>query len=83
MRALAAMIVAGPFQAVLLIAVCTVLSFLAPPLTSLLSYGGAAALGLYSLHMGVRAGAVVLLGAALATGLLTTLVMQQGLASVA
>ncbi len=82
MRALAGLIVAGPMQAVLFIALCTALSFLAPPLTSLLGYGGAAALALYSLHTGARAGAVALLGAAVATGVLTQLVLHQGLAAV-
>lgn len=80
MRALAGLIVKGPFQAVLVIALCTALSFLAPPLTSILSYGGAAALALYSLHAGARAGALVLLGAALATGLFTEMLLHQGLA---
>ncbi|GMQ83315.1 MAG: hypothetical protein BMS9Abin06_0048 [Gammaproteobacteria bacterium] len=82
MRALAGLIVAGPLQAVLVIALCTVLSFLAPPLTSILSYGGAAALALYSLYKGARSGALVLLGAALVTGLLTGLLMQHGMAVV-
>ena len=80
MRALAGLIVAGPLQAVGLIAVFTALSFLAPPLTSILSYGGAAALGLYSLHTGAKSGAIVLLGAMLVTGLLTEVLLQQGLA---
>jgi len=79
-RALAGWIVAGPFQAVLIIAFCTALSFLAPPLTSLLSYGGVAALALYSLHAGARSGALVMLGAALATGLLTEVLLRQGVA---
>ncbi len=83
MRALAGLIVAGPLQAVLVIALCTVLSFLAPPLTSILSYGGAAALALYSLHAGARLSALVLLGAALVIGVLTGLVMQHGLVVVA
>ena len=74
MRALAGLIVAGPGQAVLVIALCTVLSFLAPPLTSILGYGGAAALALYSLHAGATPGATVLLGAAVVTGVLTQLV---------
>jgi len=78
MRALAGLIVAGPLQAVGVIALCTVLSFLAPPLTSLLSYVGAAALALYSLHSGARGGLLVLLGAALATALLGQVVMHQG-----
>ena len=78
MHALAGLIVAGPLQAVGLIALCTVLSFLAPPLTSLLSYVGGAALALYSLQIGVRSGLLVLLGAAAATGLLAQLVMHHG-----
>ena len=80
MRALAGFIVTGPFQAVLVIALCTVLSFLAPPITSLLSYVGAAALGLYSLHSGLRPGLIVLAGAGLATGILSELLFHQGIA---
>ncbi len=80
MRALAGLIVAGPFQAVLVIALCTVLSFLAPPITSLLSYVGAAALGLYSLHSGLRPGLIILAGAGLATGILSELLFHQGIA---
>ncbi len=80
MRALAGLIIAGPLQAVGVIALCTVLSFLAPPLTSLLSYVGAAALALYSLHVGARRGLLVMLGAAVATGLLSQLVLHQGVA---
>jgi hypothetical protein len=67
---------------VLVIALCTAFSFLAPPLTSLLGYGGAAALALYSLHTGASAGAVALVGAAVATGALTQVVLHQGLAAV-
>ena len=78
MRALAGLIVAGPLQAVAVVALCTVLSFLAPPLTSLLSYVGAAALALYSLHSGAKSGLLVLLGALLATALLGQLLMHQG-----
>lgn len=78
MRALARLIVAGPLQAVGVIALCTALSFLAPPLTSLLSYVGAAALALYSLHSSARAGLLVLLGAAAATALLGQVLMHQG-----
>ncbi|MGB5298162.1 MAG: hypothetical protein WBM52_16910 [Thiogranum sp.] len=79
MRALAGFIVAGPLQAVLVIALFTVLSFLAPPLTSILSYGGAAALALYSLQAGARSGVIVLLGAMLVTGLLIEMLLHQGL----
>ncbi len=82
MRALAGLIVAGPLQAVLVVALCTVLSFLAPPLTSVLSYGAAAALALFSLHAGARTSVLVLLGAALVTGILAGLLMQQGMAVV-
>ncbi len=80
MRALAGFIVASPLQAVLVIALFTVLSFLAPPLTSLLSYGGAAALALYTLHAGARSTVIVLLGAMLVTGLMTEMLLHQGLA---
>jgi hypothetical protein len=80
MRTLAGLIVAGPLQAVLVISLCTVLSFLAQPITSLLSYVGAAALGLYSLHNGLRPGLIVLAGAGLATGLLSQLLLHQGIA---
>ncbi|MGD8617164.1 MAG: hypothetical protein PVI91_16120 [Gammaproteobacteria bacterium] len=80
MRSLAALIVANPFQAVLAIALCAALSVVAPPLTSILGYAAAAALGLYVLHVGSGPGAVVLLGAALATGLLAEVVWHQGLA---
>ena len=79
MRALAGIIVAGPLQAVLIVALFTALSFLAPPLTSILSYAGAAALALYSLHVGARSGAIVLLGAMLVTGLLTEILWHQGM----
>ena len=78
MRALAGFIVASPLQSVLVIALFTVLSFLAPPLTSILSYGGTAALALYSLHAGARSGVIVLLGAMLVTGLLTEMLLHQG-----
>lgn len=78
MRALARLVVAGPMQAVGVVALCTVLSFLAPPLTSLLTYIGAAALALYVLHAGVRPSLVVLLGAGLATALLGQLLLHQG-----
>ena len=79
MRALAGIIVAGPLQAVLIVALFTALSFLAPPLTSILSYAGAAALALYSLHVGARSGVIVLLGAMLVTGLLTEMLLHQGM----
>ncbi|MDT8387399.1 MAG: DUF2232 domain-containing protein [Thiogranum sp.] len=82
MRALAGFIVAGWYQAILAIVLSTLLSYLAPPLTSILGYGGAAALALYSLHEGPRSGAIVMLLAALLLGLLAELVLGQGLAVV-
>lgn len=78
MRALAGLIIAGPLQAVLVIALCTVLSFMAPPLTSILSYVGAAALALYCLHNDIRAGLIVLGGAVLLTGVLAEVLAGQG-----
>lgn len=81
MRALAALIVKGPVQAALVIALCTVLSFVAPPLTSLAAYAGAAALALYVLHRGVAASVPVVAGALLVTGLLGQLLSQQGTAA--
>jgi hypothetical protein len=78
MRALAGLIVASPLQAVLVIVLCTLLSYLAPPLTSLLSYVGAAALGLYSLHSGTRSGAVVVTGSVVTTAALGELLLHQG-----
>ena len=80
MRSLAALIVAGPLQAVLVMLAFTAASFLAPPLTSILGYGAAAALALYTLRKGAAAGVTVLLGALLATALLTQLLWQQGVA---
>lgn len=75
MRSLAGLIVAGPLQAIGIVALCTVLGYLMPPLTSPFNYVGAAALALYSLHAGAQRGMLVLLGAALATGLLAELLL--------
>jgi hypothetical protein len=46
-----------------------------PPLTSPFNYVGAAALALYSLYAGAQRGMLVLLGAAVATGLLAELLL--------
>lgn len=78
MRALAAWIVSGPVQAVTMIVGCTVLSFLAPPLTSILGYVGAAGLALYTLQQGGRSGVIVMLAAVTTVALLTALLLQQG-----
>jgi hypothetical protein len=75
MRSLAGLIVAGPLQAIGIVTLCTVLGYLLPPLTSPLNYVGAAALALYSLATGARGGMLVLLGAAVATGVLAELLL--------
>jgi hypothetical protein len=75
MRALGRLVVAGPHQAVLVVALCTVLGFLLPPVAPVLGYVAAAALALNSLQLGARAGAIVLLASvgivALLVGVLT------------
>lgn len=73
MRALGRLVVAGPQQAVLVVALSTVLSFLLPPVTSVLGYVAAAALALNSLQLGARSGAVVLLASAGIVALLASL----------
>ncbi len=83
MRALVAWIVIGPLQAISMIVACTVLSFLAPPLTSILGYAAAAGLALYTLQQGGRSGAIAMLGSAVVVVLLTELLLNQGLAVVA
>jgi hypothetical protein len=77
MRALGRLVVAGPYQAVLVVAICTALSFLLPPVTSLLGYVAAAALALNTLQSGVRSGAIVLLAASGIVALLASLVAGQ------
>ncbi len=83
MRALVAWVVTGPLQAISMIVACTALSFLAPPLTSILGYAAAAGLALYTLQQGGRSGVIAMLGAAVAVVLLTELLLNQGLAVVA
>ena len=63
-RALGRLVIAGPHQAVLVVALSTALSFLLPPLTSILGLVAAAALALNCLQLGARSGAVVLLASA-------------------
>jgi hypothetical protein len=72
-RALGRLVVAGPQQAVLVVALCTALSFLLPPVTSVLGYVAAAALALNSLHLGARSGVIVLLVSAGIMALLASL----------
>ncbi len=77
MRALGRWVAAGPHQAVLVVALCTALSFLLPPVTSLLGYVAAAALALNSLQLGARSGGIVLLASAGIVALLAGLVTGQ------
>ncbi len=77
MRALGRWVAAGPHQAVLVVALCTALSFLLPPVTSLLGYVAAAALALNSLQLGARSGGIVLLASAGIVALLASLVTGQ------
>jgi len=77
MRSLGRLVIAGPHQAVLVVAVCTVLSVLLPPVTSVLGYVAAAALALNSLQSGARSGAIVLLAASGIVALLASLVAGQ------
>ena len=67
MRALAGFIMRGRSQAVMVVAVCTVLSLIVAPL----SYLGAGAVGLVALRHGPREGVVVMAGAGLAAALLS------------
>ena len=77
MRALGRLVVSGPHQAVLVVALCTALSFLLPPVTSVLGYVAAAALALNSLQLGARSGVIVLLASAGIVALLASLVTGQ------
>lgn len=78
-RALGRLVIAGPHQAVLVVALSTALSFLLPPVTSILGFVAAAALGLNTLQLGARSGAIVLLASAGIVALLASLVSgQQG-----
>ncbi len=77
MLALGRLVVAGTHQAVLVVALCTAVSFMLPPLTSILGYVAAAALALHSLQCGARSGAIVMLASAGAVALLATLATGQ------
>lgn len=78
-RALGRLVIAGPHLAVLVVALSTALSFLLPPVTSILGFVAAAALGLNTLQQGARSGAIVLLASAGIVALLAGLVSgQQG-----
>ncbi|VAW75861.1 hypothetical protein MNBD_GAMMA15-2530 [hydrothermal vent metagenome] len=79
MRALGRLVVSGPHQAILVVVLGTALSFLLPPLTSVLGFIAAAALGLNTLQSGVRSGAIVLFASAGIVALLAGLASgQQG-----
>ncbi len=72
MRALAAFIMRGRMQAVMVAAVCTILSAIVAPL----SYLGSGAIGLVTLRLGAAQGSVVMVGAALAAGILSLLTVH-------
>jgi len=78
-RALAGFIIRGRTQAVMVAAVCTVLSVLLAPL----SYVGAAVIGLVALRKGAFEGLVVMAGASLAAGVLTLLVLGTAIPALA
>ncbi len=77
MRALANFIMRGRLPAMLVAATSSVLSLLLPPVTAVLAYVGAGALMLVTLRRGVAEGALVLVGALLATGLFGYLSLGQ------
>jgi hypothetical protein len=66
MKALAEFIVRGRWQAILVVGVAGGLTYLLPPITTLLNYLAAAALALVTLHVGVLAGLQVMLIASVA-----------------
>jgi hypothetical protein len=76
MKRLAEYIVRGRWQAVQVVALAGAVTYLLPPLTTLLVYLAAAALALVTLHRGIVAGLQVLLLAALALVLLFELIGQ-------
>jgi hypothetical protein len=76
MKRLAEYIVRGRWQAVQVVALSGALTWLLPPLTTLLVYLAAAALALVTLHVGVLAGLQVLLLATVALMLLFELIGQ-------
>jgi hypothetical protein len=78
-RGFAAFIMRGRAQAVMVAAVCTVLSLLLAPL----SYVGAAAIALVTLRVGQRDGMLVMAGAGLAAGLLAWLALGSPLPALA
>lgn len=73
MLALARFILGGILPAVLVMVATTVVGMLAPPLTLLIMYASGAALALYSLDKGARAGALVMIGATVALSLMAGL----------
>ncbi|SCZ49777.1 DUF2232 domain-containing protein [Thiohalomonas denitrificans] len=75
MKLLAAYIMRGRMQAILVTAVAALLSLLLPPF----SYFSGAALGLVTLRTGPRSGLTVFAGALLAVGLLAAVILQQPL----
>jgi hypothetical protein len=77
MKALAAYIVSGRWQAVLVASISGVLTVTVPPLGSMLNYLAAAVVALVTLHVGVLAGLQVMVIAAAVTLLFYQLLGQQ------
>lgn len=73
MKALAEFILRGRWQAILAVLVTGTLTFLLPPVTSLLIYAAAAVIALVALHVGPLSGLQVMLLGSLAAGLLYSL----------
>ena len=67
MKALAEFITKGRWQAVLVTTLCGVMTFMVPPVSTMLNYVAAAAVALVTLHVGLMQGLQVLLIAAVVT----------------
>lgn len=78
MRFLAAYVVKGRMQAMLVVVVSALLSLMLPPL----SYLSGAAVALVTLRMGMQQGLLLILGAVVAVGLFGQLLLQNPLAGV-
>lgn len=83
MGGLAAFIVRGPWQAVMVASVAAVVSMLAPPISWVFAYVSGATIALVTLKIGARQGIQVTLGAALAAALLTWLTVRNPFLGVA
>lgn len=76
MQRLATYILKGPTQAITVVVVAAMLSFLAPPFTSVIGYLGGAALALITLHIGISQGLIVLLGSLVGLSVIAYIVFR-------